>query len=138
MVKILKDVYDKMLDFFLNSTCETGGILGEKEGIIVSFFGDKNGKCSNDTYEPEVSKLNNVINEWYLNDIDFSGLIHSHVGGCPKLSNTDKEYAKEILKVMSFNKLLFPLAVREQNSVKIYLYVLENETWILDKFEFVN
>ncbi len=138
MVKILKDVYDKMFDFFLNSSSETGGILGEKEGVIVSFYGDSTGKCSNDTYEPEVSKLNNIIKEWYLDDIDFSGLIHSHVGGCPKLSNTDKEYAKEILKVMSFDRLLFPLAVKEQNSVKIYLYVLENETWILDKFEVVN
>lgn len=138
LIKITANAYNEMICYFKNHHKEQGGILGEKNDIIVSFYGDLKGKCNVGSYEPDVDTLNSIIEKWYNDDIVFRGLIHSHIGGCPFLSLSDKAYAKEIAKAMDFQKLLFPLVVYKKDNFIIYPFIYENNKWKEEKWEIVD
>lgn len=138
-MKIKKDIYCSILNFFNDTSCEQGGILGVDENdIICAFYGDKSGKGTEGTYEPDVDTLNGVILKWYKDNIYFIGLIHNHLGGCPRLSKQDKFYALNIFKVMDSDKIIFPLVIRKNNDIRIYNFIYINKLWMSDSFEVID
>lgn len=77
---------------------ERGGMLGSnKWGVISHFFPDSTAECSASEYTPDIEKLNDVIREWKKQGIRFQGFVHSHPAGFQRLSNPDKEYARDIM-----------------------------------------
>ena len=58
---------------------EIGGIMGGKNNIIQCIFFDDGIKtekyCS---YNPNTELLNEVINKWIFQDIEFYGIFHTH------------------------------------------------------------
>ena len=122
-MKILKEVYEKMM------ACpgvppESGGILGTSDGRIINHvLFDKGLQEDNEgMYYPDISFLNQTIENWTENGIRFQGLFHTHAPQWPVLSNDDKFYIVEILNVMPSNieKLYFPLVFPGQN-IKAYI-----------------
>ncbi len=138
-MKIKSNTYSQIISFFNDSNKEQGGILGvNDQDVICAFYGDKTGCCTNDTYEPDIDTLNQVILEWYNKNIYFIGLIHSHIGGCPKLSKTDINYALEIYNVMESDAIIFPIVIKRNNSVCINNFKYSNNQWTKDSLEIVD
>ena len=81
-MRISRETYNSMLKSVKDIPPESGGILGEKNGIIQFVIYDegvKNEKmCS---YTPNAEKLNLVIREWQEQGILFCGIFHTHFFG---------------------------------------------------------
>lgn len=76
---------------------EAGGILGEKNGIISSFYEDTTADVSYSYYQPDIFACESVINDiWNKNQIRFCGFIHTHRTEATP-SEADKLYYKSIL-----------------------------------------
>ena len=110
---------------------ETGGILGSN-GETISFFEFDIGlECTDTEYHPDISKINNILNKWNEQKIQFVGLIHSHINS-NKLSYSDVEYAR---KIISLNKIcgiyMFLYIITTGEFVAFYV---NNEKVELEKF----
>lgn len=95
---------------------ETGGILGEKGGVICSLYLDqKNQSKQRAIYSPDVKTLNKVICRWAMDDICFAGMFHSHFPNQCTLSIDDKKYIESIFHSIpiSVESLFFPLVIPE-------------------------
>jgi len=94
---------------------ETGGILGGKCGIITHcrFDSGRNRSAAPAHYHPNISFLNQVIQQWQVHDISFLGLFHSHYSNDTELSLSDKRYIAEIMNAMptAIHTLYFPIVL---------------------------
>lgn len=113
-MKIIKKTYQKIFDRFSNCLFEEGGIIGGVNNIITQFEFDigipnDNAGC----YIPNVDKLNKCICEWQKQNINFYGIIHSHINNYGNLSNDDIKYIKRIMFSISENiqYLYFPVVL---------------------------
>ena len=89
---------------------ETGGILGSKDGnVVTDFIFDKGKENTSEFYIPDVMQLNKGIISWRQEGIRFIGMIHSHLRGRNKLSTSDIEYANKIMKSMNMERLYMML-----------------------------
>ncbi len=97
---------------------ERGGMLGsDNEGVITHFFPDSTAECSASEYTPDIEKLNRVIREWKKQGIRFQGFVHSHPAGFQRLSNADKEYARDIMSAFKgLAHLALPLVMTEPDA----------------------
>lgn len=130
---ILSEIYEKMVQS-CSVPPETGGIIGEKNGIVCScFFDNCLPQNSRAVYIPNVGLLNKVINEWSKSNIQFCGIFHSHPVNQPNLSADDLKYINIIFDRMPgfVNYLFFPIvipkvklivfkAMRQKNKLNIY------------------
>lgn len=64
-----------------------------------------------DHYHPNVKKLNQTINDWASQEINFYGMFHTHFPGGVQLSLRDEKYITQIMLAMppNVNKLFFPI-----------------------------
>lgn len=114
-MKILSTVYDSILHKSPPLPPETGGILGGECEVITHCYFDK-GQCTLTSpahYQPSTKLLNQVIQEWQANNIQFYGLFHSHYLHDTNLSLGDKEYIIRIMLAMpsEIHTLYFPLVL---------------------------
>ena len=130
---IERKVHNRLIETCIPVPPETGGIIGGRNNIISIFEFDKlSDNISNNSYKPNTVYLNEVINLWEKNNIEFYGVFHSHYSGGNVLSVPDKEYILRIMKAvpLTISKLYFPLifpkesmlayiAVRKGNEVHI-------------------
>ena len=119
-MKILRNIYLEMLNKFPVPPPEQGGILGMKNGVICEYYHDDYSSVTDRAvYEPDVNVLNQIIEEWYENDIQFAGVIHSHLIGQNTLSSGDKDYIKKLFKSMPecIDELYFPIIIPETKNV---------------------
>lgn len=112
MIKILKSVYQQIVENISLVPPETGGILGaDDRNIIVEYFCDSGIGNDDYSYTPNIKKLNEIIYLWFRRDIKFVGIFHSHTEYDTSLSLKDIEYIKTIL--LSLNEItdecLFPI-----------------------------
>ena len=113
-MRIKKEIYYSILTSVKDIPPESGGILGEKDGIIqfvVYDEGVKNEKlCS---YAPNVEKLNVVIQKWQEEGILICGMFHTHFFGVETLSEGDVNYINMIMEQMpeEIKTLFFPIIV---------------------------
>ena len=107
--------------------------MGGRNGIITNFIFDtglSNGDVGH--YYPNVDKLNSCILDWQKHDIEFYGIVHSHLNHEKSLSLSDEVYIKEIMLAMptDIKILYFPLVLpckeiisykveRKKNELKI-------------------
>lgn len=113
-MRIVKKAYKQIVDSFANCLFEEGGIIGGVNDIVTRFEfdigipGDNKG-C----YIPNVGKLNKCICEWQKQNINFYGIIHSHINHYGDLSNDDIKYIKRIMLSMPQNiqYLYFPVVL---------------------------
>lgn len=78
---------------------ECGGILGKNEsGEISEYYYDMSAESNHIQYVPDVSRLNDVIQKWSEDNIQFCGFVHSHLFRYQYFSEADYDYAEKILK----------------------------------------
>lgn len=99
---------------------ETGGILGEQNGIITTVYFDFSSKeKSRAIYIPNVKQLNKIICKWACDDINFIGMFHSHLKHADTLSCDDIQYITSVMnnvpKQVEF--LLFPIIIPQHKIV---------------------
>lgn len=130
---IEKRIYDRIISYIKPAPPETGGILGSVNGIITHFAFDsgllsKNVGC----YYPDTRMLNDILREWNRQNINFCGIIHSHLDNQMSLSSGDMEYIKEIMIAVSpqYKTLYFPLIVNRK--IISYRVTLINKHLIID------
>lgn len=135
---IYKQIYYKILDCIKPAPPETGGIIGEVAGKVSRFEYDNGLRNKNiGCYYPDVDKMNKILQLWEIENINFCGIVHSHLKNQVHLSNGDIEY---ILKIFSYipdlgRKLYFPIVVDNKlisyeaqmtaNGVKIFRKKIE-------------
>ena len=135
-MKILRDIYDKMIELPIVPP-ESGGIIGGRFDVISDFeiIGSKTSSCF-DLYIPDVTKINETINKWNLEGIiDFYGIVHTHRPCSPELSPGDIEYIKEIMiSVADIKKeLLFPVVIPQKQVNWYCAKLIKNELEVIEE-----
>lgn len=114
---IKRSIYNQIISQISSVASETGGIIGEQNGIICKFVYDKGIKQDNiGLYYPNVNMLNNVLKHWDNTNINFCGIVHSHINNQPYLSGGDVEYIEKIFLNLpdTISELFFPLVVNNE------------------------
>lgn len=113
------------------SSCpfETGGILGSRDGILVSeIIMDPNDR---ETYRccyiPNIRYFNQCIEEWNRKNIVFMGMFHTHFHNVSTLSDGDIKYIHTIMSAMpnEIDRLFFPIYILPQNQMICYEAIRE-------------
>lgn len=137
-MKILKSVIDMIDSSVSAQPPETGGILGCHDNEIIdevvmdlpNLHTLKN--CS---YTPNVSFLNQSIELWQSNSINFKGIFHTHYFGIKTLSCGDRNYITEIMcrlpRCIEF--LYFPIFVLPNRELICYKAIRDNETILIEE-----
>lgn len=111
---IINDVYHTIVGSIPVVPPETGGILGEHNGVICAVVFDE-GDTQNERYAyiPNVERLNDVISQWASEGIRFAGIFHSHPGKQEELSIADKAYIQRIMEFTpdAVHALHFPIVL---------------------------
>ncbi len=83
-------------------------------------------------YYPDTNKLNNILYQWNQINIEFCGIIHSHISNQTTLSGGDILYINEILFSMpyQYRTLYFPLVVN--GKVISYIATLTEQGMCID------
>ena len=118
-------VYREIVNAIGKNDPESGGILGGKELHCQKFYFDSTSIHSSNTYKPNTSKANEVIKQWYSDNIEFIGIIHSHPEHIKQLSYSDIQYAYKLMKLNSFSHFIMIVCVgnpaKEDFSMNGYL-----------------
>lgn len=122
-MKIKHSVLKELLQGIHDKGYETGGILGGRNGIVTSFLQDEgmpSKYCCE--YIPNVDLLNQTIETWSDDNIEFMGIYHTHYHDIKTLSKGDCEYITNIMDAMpdEISELFFPLVVFPQKEVVVY------------------
>lgn len=134
-MKINKEIYDEILKYTPVVPPETGGIIGQQNGIIgfAEFdSGTVKGDCA--VYIPNVEKLNSVIEKWNRWGIEFVGMFHCHPIGQETLSKDDIEYIHSVFDSMpdSVTELYFPIVIPKSHIIA-YKAIRKNHRIIIEK-----
>ncbi len=137
-MRIKQFIYERMLKEYPIPPPEQGGILGMKDDLICEYFHDDT--CSiteRAIYEPNVLVLNQKIEEWDNQGIQFAGIVHSHMAGQYSLSSSDKEYIKALFDELpeKVKKLYFPIIVPEDKLVIAFVAKRSNKDVIIQSDE---
>lgn len=125
-MNIILSIYKSIVKSVPDVPPEIGGILGGNDNIIRYVKFDKglyDPKKKHCAYIPDVKKLNEYIEEWENNYIDFYGIFHTHFYGIETLSSGDKNYIKKIMDTLPLevNELYFPVVVLPERKIKGYI-----------------
>jgi len=129
-MKIKKQIYDQILKTLPTIYAETGGILGGKNNIITEFEFDRGTSLSSTQhYYPNTKRLNDCIEKWQNRDIQFYGIVHSHLQEERTLSFGDRLYIQTIMQAMpmSIKFLYFPIVLPQKEIVSFKAVRLDNE-----------
>lgn len=110
---VFENTYKEMLKKIKPAPPETGGIFGVIDGVVTDFVFDRGLIEAPCCYMPDVNMFNSVIEKWQEENIDFCGIIHSHMPHEKELSKGDVEYIGKILSCMpdGYSELYFPLII---------------------------
>lgn len=128
MLKIDKTIENRIIEKLCAYDVETGGIIGGYNDEITCFvFDDEPIESSVLTYIPNVESLSITINvDWYESDIEFKGIVHSHINNS-FLSEEDVKYGREIMISCCFDKILMGLVCIKNRTITWY-EISVNET----------
>lgn len=141
-MKITETVLKQIESIASSKSFEIGGILGTEDNDIISFIipdlPDGFVGCRFE-YFPNTDFLNEQIEKWAENRIDFCGLFHTHFSGSTTLSDTDKEYIKAIMLSAEgiSEQLYFPVFTLPDNKLTAYKACFEKEDVIIDIDELI-
>lgn len=136
MIKILKSVYQCIVENIPLVPPETGGILGlDDRNIITEYFCDA-GIGNNDySYTPDIKRLNEIVCLWSCRDIKLAGIFHSHIEYDTSLSLKDIEYIKTILSSLNeiTSELFFPIVFPRLKIVFFKAKMINSNVIILEE-----
>lgn len=97
-------------------------MLGAAEGEAISHYVfDSTGISSPVSYTPDHTRLNEVLEAWNNEGVDFLGIIHSHDHSCPYPSCGDLAYAcRMLLSNPSLEEILMPIVTLDPFSIHMY------------------
>ena len=134
-MKIQKVIYDEILKYTPVVPPETGGIIGQQNGIIC-FADFDSGIVQSDcaVYIPNAEKLNSVIEKWNSSGIEFVGMFHSHPIGQETLSMDDIEYIHSVFDNMpdSVTELYLPIVIPKSHIIA-YKAIRKNHGICIEK-----
>lgn len=125
-MKILKNVYDKIITAYPPAPPEHGGILGIKDGIICDYMHDSsNTQSVYAVYIPDTELFNRKIEKWMSEGTEFAGIVHSHIKDCRTLSSGDKEYITALFNSIPerIELLYFPVVTPHTGQMYSYAAV---------------
>ncbi|MBP3938137.1 MAG: Mov34/MPN/PAD-1 family protein [Clostridia bacterium] len=132
-MQISRELYSEILHSTENPPPESGGILGGYNGKVTVFVSDKGRSFNADyKYEPDIVFLNEVIDEWLRNNIEFMGIYHSHPKNHEKMSVADLEYINKIMRSVKgyADRLYFPLVIPKEKIICFYALIVADEIQI--------
>ena len=133
-MQITESVCNNIIHACLSMPLETGGILGGKNNIITEFVFDKGTPLSSKQhYYPDISKLNDCIENWQNDGIEFYGIVHSHLQDEKLLSLGDRQYIQAIMLAMPMHIrfLYFPIVLPQKEMVSFKAMRFKNEVKIV-------
>ena len=120
---ISQKVYDEIVFTIGNAPIESGGIIGEKDGVICEYFFDKKAKQNQEKYVPSLNLLNKIIERWHENGINFIGIVHSHPNNYKRPSLNDEKYAQKLMKCNPhLSRLIFPIVTVSSDNIEIVFF----------------
>ncbi len=137
-MKIAKRMLEKFNNCISDKPPEIGGILGSHNNeFIDELVIDKPDPCTikNCSYTPNISFLNQNIELWQSNNINFKGIFHTHYFGIKTLSCGDRKYITKIMNSLpkSITYLYFPIFVLPNRELICYKAIRENETVFIEE-----
>lgn len=115
---ITEEVFSQIRETVGSQIPETGGILGSSDGKHIDhFYFDATANVTGATYEPDIATLNHIIEQWYKEDIEFVGFVHSHPRGATMPSYPDNLYTKRIMEALEMEYFV-SLIVQTHRSLK--------------------
>lgn len=135
-MKIEWKTYNEIISQSNEKPPEMGGVLGKQNGVICRFQLDYgNGSECRCSYSPQVSVLNDTIENWQKEGIEFAGMFHTHFFGVSSLSKGDVEYISKIMKTMpsQISELVFPIIVMPNKEMVSYKAEISNGEIIISK-----
>ncbi len=135
-MRILKSVIDMIDSLVSEQPPETGGILGCHDNEIIDEVVmdlPNPHTLKNCSYTPNVSFLNQNIELWQSNNINFKGIFHTHYFGVETLSCGDKKYITEIMYGLPkcIEYLYFPIFVLPNRELICYKAIRENKAILI-------
>lgn len=137
-MRILKSVIDAIDSLVSEQPPETGGILGSHDNELIDelVMDEPNPRTiKNCSYTPNISFLNQNIELWQSNNINFKGLFHTHYYGIKTLSCGDKKYINEIMcglpKCIQY--LYFPIFVLPNRELICYNAIRGNKAILIEE-----
>ncbi|WP_034451181.1 hypothetical protein [Butyrivibrio sp. AE2032] len=119
---IICDIYSS----FSNSCYESGGLIGSKEdNVIDSFYYDKGKEERRHDYIPNVDELQHQLSIWNKEQIEFRGIIHSHLR-CGELSQKDVNMARRVLELNNIPSILMPIYIINKQIIVWYEVLNDN------------
>lgn len=131
-MNISSTLYNKILTYDYPS-CECGIVLGGKNNQITELYFDCKSKGEN-YYIPNVRVINQIIEKWSDENIDFLGIAHTHPCFQLKLSSVDIEYIKEILFAMptEIEQLYFPIVLPKKDITFYRCFIDSNQLQVIE------
>lgn len=123
-MKILLPIYEQIIHTYSDVPPEQGGIIGERDGIVCSYFHDIAPQSAySAVYTPNIGVLNRQIQTWRADNIRFCGIVHSHPNGQITLSAQDQYYIQTIIHIVpnTISQLFFPIIIPKHG---IYSYLV--------------
>lgn len=141
-MKIKKEIVDKIAHIANNKNSEIGGILGASaDRVIIDMIPDlpEESEMCRFEYHPNVEFLNEKIEEWAKDGIEFAGLFHTHFSGSKSLSDADKVYINAIMECAKeiSQCLFFPIFTLPDNELTAYKADFLNDEIVIEKDELV-
>lgn len=127
MIKMKKEVYQRMMDTLGKHPPETGGIFAMDEDTITAYYFDEEAQVSFSSYRPS-RRVIEEIGRWRKNGLCFGGFIHSHPGAGTKLSPRDVVFARELIQKNNLQSTIMAIFNRDA----IYLYAVDKEGNVMD------
>lgn len=129
-LKLSKNVFSQIRDTIGMHPPECGGVLGAREGeIVTEFYFDEYGTGSADRYVPNVQMINDMlIHEWMPRGILMVGIVHSHSNGNEVPSCGDISYGMRILQALdTVDRFYLPIVTIQEGNVRMNGYVVEQD-----------
>ena len=124
-MKVSETILSIICEKFKNCDREYGGILGGRNDVITEFVFDKGLVNENiGTYIPNVRFLNDCIDKWQSQNINFYGIIHNHLTEYAELSTEDVKCIEKIMNAMPqyIEYLYFPV-ISSSNIIEVFKVV---------------
>ena len=130
-LRITEAVYQNILRDLGSQPPECGGILGAGQGGVVSaWYFDRTGKSTPDSYKPDVTAINRVLQEeWQTRGIYMVGIVHSHGEGKRVPSCGDIRYGIRILRALdTVDAFYLPILELRSSVPKLYFHIVYENT----------
>lgn len=120
-----RDTVQRIFDTIGSCPPESGGILGAgSDGIVAHFYYDHTGERTEDGYAPDISAVNDVLeNQWLPKGVYMVGIVHSHAHHNIAPSCGDIAYGIHILQALdTVDRFFLPIVTKTEEHPEMHCY----------------